>query len=207
MIIPRYPAPTGTQREHRDGGWTAVEYSAVGEWVDFPDGSRAPREWMFIDATGPQGSPRVVVECGIGENLRPRVITVMVCSQEDGREVRASDFRQLRPLEDIVEDSFELVAYRLGDQPVPDNRDFDAEARERRRMLSSVRRRDRRVFTEKMAEDVAAIYAANYHTGAPTKAVKDHFRIGTSTASLYVKRARELGLIDQLLKERGDGER
>jgi hypothetical protein len=45
-----------------------------------------------------------------------------------------------------------------------------------------------------MLAEVARVYRENLPTGAPTKAVAEHFGLAPSTASLYVKRAREAEL-------------
>lgn len=201
MRVRHYEHPQQVVRDI-GAGFVAVEWSMMAEHTEMPDGTRAPREWMYFDFTGPADAPYYLIEFEIGEDRVPRVGTVMACSREGGREVRASDLRQLRPLEDLLEESFDMVTHHPATTPATD---FVAMDVERRRTLRSVRKQARRRFTDDTAERVAGVYVANLATGAPTKAVRDTFGIADSTASLYVKRARPL--IDRLLAERDDGDR
>jgi len=56
-------------------------------------------------------------------------------------------------------------------------------------------RQDRRKLSEPVLGEVADVYEAGKATGAPTKAVREHFGIAPSTASLYVRKARDAGSI------------
>jgi hypothetical protein len=187
-----------------DSAWPAVrvEWNHAGETVELPDGSLVPREWRYIDNSGPSGAPFYVVECAVRDGVTPEIVTVMVCATDGGREVRASDLRRLGPLEEILEESVDLVATRVS--TVIDEPNAGAEQTARRLALRGVRKGTRGRFTDAMAREVAEVYVDNMASGAPTKAVRDHFGIKDSTASLYVKRARPI--IDNLLGD-SDGQR
>jgi hypothetical protein len=55
-------------------------------------------------------------------------------------------------------------------------------------------RHPRRKVTPDLLAQVANVYRANRPSGKPTTAVREHFDLAESTASLYVKRARDAGL-------------
>ena len=63
-----------------------------------------------------------------------------------------------------------------------------------RRTIRGLRQRARRKITPQVLAEVSQVYRENLSTGAPTKAVAEHFGLAPSTASLYVKRARAAGL-------------
>ena len=63
----------------------------------------------------------------------------------------------------------------------------------RRRTISGLRRQSRNKVTGEVLEQVADVYLKNPH--APTKAVGREMGLAPSTASLYVKRAREAGFL------------
>jgi hypothetical protein len=67
------------------------------------------------------------------------------------------------------------------------------------RGVSRARRNTRRLLSDDRLRLVADVYRAN--PGRPTAAVAEHFALERRTARLYVKRARDAGL----LKEDGDG--
>ena len=191
-------------------GQAWATYPLIGSRVELEDGTLLPTEWRYWDGSAGPQEPWYVLEFTVGDDGVPRTTTVMICAQQDGRrEVRASDLRRIRPLEHILEQSIDMIAMRSSvvvDKPVPIvPRDVIADAVARRRTVRSVRRADRRVFTEERAAEVAEVYVANMAGGSPTKAVREHFGIAESTASLYVKRARPL--IDKKLKERHRGKR
>ncbi len=189
-------------------GYVVVRWPFLGAKMLEFDGEYLPMEWLYLDASGPPGSPIYLLEFRAGDDGVPRPGTVMICAQEGGREVRASDLRRLRPLEQILEESVDLIARGPRVSGDDDGLISPAELAARaglRRAVRGVRRADRRVFTDERAAEVADVYVANMAGGSPTKAVREHFGIAESTASLYVKRARPL--IDKKLKERRRGKR
>jgi hypothetical protein len=65
---------------------------------------------------------------------------------------------------------------------------------DKRKTLRGLRFQNRRKITTSVHQKVAEIWLADT-TDAPTKAVGDHFGLAPSTASLYVKRARDAGVL------------
>lgn len=66
-----------------------------------------------------------------------------------------------------------------------------------------LRAQNRRKITDSILEEVARVYRDNRDSGAPTKAVADYLHLAPSTASLYVKRARQAGALDPLPERDG----
>lgn len=205
MQIARYADAENVLRDVGDG-FVAAEWPGERERVEMPDGTTLPPEWLYFDHSAGEEQPYYVVECAVGEDGVPRVITVAVCSRRNGREVRATDLRRIRPIESLLEDAIALAAFRRpADDPGALQYLSPDELAGLRRTVRGVRRADRRVFTDETAREVATVYVDNIDGGSPTKAVRAHFGIAESTASLYVKRARPL--IDRMLKERKRGKR
>lgn len=61
-------------------------------------------------------------------------------------------------------------------------------------VVKGLRARARRRVDHRLLEEVARIYRANVKSGKPTKAVRDELGLPTSTASYYVRHARDAGL-------------
>jgi hypothetical protein len=121
---------------------------------------------------------------------------VHLISSDHGREIRRTDLRQ--PLEDYLEYATLSVA-----QPVKSTRlepgktvmELDQSGLDSfRRVVQSTRRQvSRRGPGEAELREAAELYAATKH--APTEAVAAKFGIAHRTASLWIKRARELGYL------------
>jgi hypothetical protein len=71
----------------------------------------------------------------------------------------------------------------------------DSTAPPSRTTYRGLRAGNRRKMTHQVLREVADVYTAAVVTGAPTKAVTEHFGPAPSTASLYVKTARDAGLL------------
>lgn len=105
--------------------------------------------------------------------------------------IRAKTVREFR-LEDWIERACLPAAFRYDKNSQKWVQDFSG-----RTMLPSIRKaraRARGGYTDELMREVAQIYEAHVG-GHPTKAVREAFGIGQSTAQLYVKKARERGYI------------
>ena len=170
-----------------------------GERVENDDGSWTPREFTYVEMPSDATAPYFVMECEYSpHDLVPRIMTIQVIQRDPSREVRSTDLRHIH-LKDALEQAWLKVTYR----PVK-VRDADASPadmvspatveQDKRKTLRGLRSQNRRKITTNVHQEVAKIWLADT-TGAPTKAVGDHFGLADSTASLYVKRARDEGLL------------
>ena len=124
-----------------------------------------------------EASPlRIKIEWGlIDQRNEPVAITVRTVRPELTGPISGSILREI-PVG-------RLVAQRRAEQ---------AALSEHRGQWEGQRPRKGREFYE----EVAAVYREAYATGAPTKAVKDHYQVNHSTAAKYVARARnQYGLL------------
>lgn len=128
----------------------------------------------------------------------------LVTADGASRGVRSGDLRL--SVEDLVQAACALATFH-GEQTAGGAMKFtptawDVERHEStRRAIAQAQSRARRRLTDAQLREVAEVYNAN--TTAPTKAVEEHFDIPRRTAGLYVKRARDMGLIDPPA-EKGD---
>jgi hypothetical protein len=184
------------------GGEAYVVYPMSGARVEHDDGTVSPVEFTYVETPDDPLLPMYVVECTHGEDSLPRIDAVHVVRRPDGREVRSVDLRRLRPLEELIEDAWDMASFRpllfIGDTEhevqVSMDRALATEPAEMRKTIRGLRQKARRTITPKVLAEVARIYREHLSTGAPTKAVAEHFGIAPSTASLYVKRARDAAL-------------
>lgn len=183
-------------------------------WVDNPEdveelnadgGWQLPRRYG-LDYESRESDPRpgwsVEVEVRDGA---PEVRRVVVSATVDGREVRSTDLRDLH-LEDLVEDT---TAQVVGRASIDDagRRLVETDFRSWRQSSRAVRlaRRTRRPrITEDLLREVAAVYRAA--PDRPTQAVADRFERSHSTATLYVKLARDRGFLGAAIRGKA-GER
>jgi hypothetical protein len=140
---------------------------------------------------------------------RPEVDEVKVTRQTGDPEISATWLRNI-PLNEIVESGIEqisMLAFLLqknrdeddpgpvpaeayGDEPwVVEPPEGLAEAQE-----SALGKRRRRTVTDELLREVARVYLSD-STGAPTKAVADHFPTSHRNATRYVALARERGFL------------
>ena len=182
------------------GGATAYVLSPMfgGETVQNDDGSWTPREFTYVELPRDQNDPYFVMECEYSpEDLVPRVTAVHAIQRNPEREVRSVDMRSIS-IEAALEEAW-LHVTRHPRAILPD----DTPPAERllvpvppsRKTYRGLRAGNRRKMTAELLREVADVYTGAVGSGAPTKAVKEHFGLATSTASLYVKRAREAGLL------------
>jgi len=182
------------------GGTAAVFYQMFnGERVENDDGTWTPREFTYMEKPSDETTPYLAMECEYtAHDLVPRITSFQLIQQDPSREVRSTDLRHVR-LEDALEEAWLKVTFRP--VRVRDDGAFPVETvsqatseQDMRRTLRGLRSQNRRKITPNLHHEVAKIWLADT-TGAPTKAVADHFGLADSTASLYVKRARDAGLL------------
>lgn len=170
-----------------------------GERVENDDGTWTPREFTYVEMPSDATTPYFVMECEYSpHDLVPRIMTFQLIQRDPSREVRSTDLRHVH-LKDALEEAWLKVTYR----PVK-VRDTDASPadmitpvtteQDKRKTLRGLRSQNRRKVTPALHQKVAKIWLADT-TGAPTKAVADYFGLAPSTASLYVKRARDAGML------------
>ena len=165
------------------------------------DDTLTPPEFTYVEA--PRGdSPRYEVDCFHDASGLPRIGAVHVLRTATGREVRSSDLRRLRNLEDVIQSAWRAASYNplvtIADSREEADAVFaarvSAQPEALKRQVRGLRQQARRSITPEVIEETARVYRAGRATGAPTKAVADHFGLAPSTASLYVKRARAAGM-------------
>jgi hypothetical protein len=185
-----------------------VTWRFEGDFVQLGEGRRVPNR--FTVTVPPLGDePEVRAEIEVRGDGVPECRDVRVVSVGAGRRVRARDLRAIK-LDDIIEAGFGQVVW----QPAPlpermrqhgvDPADWvtgptPEQAHVAIRDMRQAKRR--RVLTDEVLEVVAEVYRANVDRN-PTQAVREHFGCGQSTASLYVKLARDRGFLGAALKGR-----
>jgi len=195
------PWPDERRFPVRSPGATAyVACSDTSPVVNYPDGSWGPREFSYVEIPDDPSAPIYVIEFGHDEGV-PKVGAVSLVRRPDGREVRTVDLRALRSVEDVAEDAWAAIA-GLPLAAVADTaEEVDANiaraalaaAPDLKRAMRGARRRGRRRVTPAVLAETARVYREARASGAPTRAVGEHFGLAPSTASLYVKRARDAG--------------
>ncbi len=182
------------------GGMAHVEYQMFGgEGVRNDDGSWSPREFTYVEMPSDVTAPYFVMECEYSlQDLVPRIMAFHAIQREPSREVRSTDLRYVH-LEDALEQAWLHVTNRgvavVEDAASPvELMSLESMERDKRKTLRGLRSQNRRKITPGVNQEVARIWLADT-TGAPTKAVADHYGLAPSTASLYVKRARQAGLL------------
>lgn len=172
------------------------------------DGSWSPKQFTYVEVPSDKSKPYFVMECEFsGPDSVPRITSFHVMTREPSREVRLADFRHVR-LEDALEEAWLKVTIptvtrnKRVSPPVWVFQELTEQ--DKRKTLRGLRSQNRRKITMSVHQKVAEIWLADT-TGAPTKAVADHFGLAPSTASLYVKRARDAGLFPSPPQEAAHG--
>jgi len=144
-------------------------------------------------AEDPTVTARIEIRAG-----RPQLVALAVKAADRGRELRTSDLRQINVdalvvnvLAEWAERPVEVAPGVWGSKPLTQQ---EAEAAwhqvQRARSVSKPRHTDARL------EEAARVYRDNIGE-APTEAVKRHFRVAHSTASDYVRAARDRGFLPE----------
>jgi hypothetical protein len=171
-----------------------------GDRVGLGEGVTMPRRVTVIPAAGTE-LPHTEVVVETGEDGVPRCRAVRVTSGEGGRDVQASDLRGLS-LEDVILDAVKYTATTATGTVLGGWGGLD-ELRQRVQRTTAAAREARqgarRRATPDLLRRVAEVYRAN--PDAPTKAVAEAFGVAHRTGTLYVRNARDAGLLPQLGSE------
>jgi hypothetical protein len=190
----RWPVPGGTAH--------VVYRMFGGERVENNDGTQTPREFTYVEMPSDPAAPYFVMECEYSPvDLVPRIMTFQLIQRDPMREVRSTDLRHVH-LEDALEQAWLKATIQpvrvKGNEASPADVASPAKTeQDKRKTLRGLRSQNRRKVTPNLNQKVAEIWLGDA-TGAPTKAVADHFDLAPSTASLYVKRARDAGLLPRM---------
>jgi hypothetical protein len=146
------------------------------------------------DRGGPELHLRIEMHSGI-----PQVRQVLLLCSPDGREVRQSDLRSV-DLDLYLEVACQLAALHVTEELdagsiTAAHSGAPADLATVARSVSRARRNTRRQIPDDKLHLVAEVYRAN--PGRPTAAVAERFGLALRTASLYVKRTREAGLLEE----------
>lgn len=193
-----WPDPKKISWPVADGMAEVVYRDSRGSRIRNTDGSWSPKQFTYIEVPSDKSKPYFVMECEFSRtDLVPRITAFHVMQREASREVRLADLRHVR-LEDALEAAWSKVTIpsvtRKNRVSPPVWVFQELTEQDKRKTLRGLRSQNRRKITPNVHQKVAEIWLAD-STGAPTKAVADHFGLAPSTASLYVKRARDAGLL------------
>jgi len=158
---------------------------------------KLPRRFVACfpdDRGGPEIHLRFEVRGGI-----PECRELLLASVPDGREIRQSDIRSA-DIEQLLEVACLLVAPHVSGLPVLTEDGFEHPSVPVRqadvaRSVARARRNTRRQIPDSKLPEVVEVYRAN--PDRPTAAVAERFGIALRTASLYVRRARNAGLLKE----------
>ena len=149
------------------------------------------------DRSGPELHLRFEVRSGI-----PQCREVALRSMPGGREVRPADIRSV-DVEHFLEVACQMVAPHVSSLAVlaEDGMEHPHAGPGHAEVTSGVaraRRNTRRQLSDDRLPEVADVYRAN--PSRPSAAVADHFGLEARTARLYVRRARDAGLLEEVSK-------
>lgn len=188
-VIEEWPVPGGIARVY----WPW--YS--GERVLHDNGTQTPREFTYAEYPSDSRRPTYLIECSHTDDGIPYAKTVHVEARSVSRRgVQATDLRNLRPLEDVIEEAWARIArpfQEIGEQTAERIEEVAQARTELRRTARGLRAQTRRAISAELLSEVARIYRENRVGGMPTKAVREHFGVQPSTASKYVRLARDAG--------------
>jgi hypothetical protein len=179
-----------------EGNW--VRYRTDdGAAVIRDTGTLLPRSFEACfpdDRGGPELHLRIEMRGGI-----PQIRQLLLLCPPDGREIRQSDARSV-DLDLCLEIACQLAALHVTDELdtggiMAAHSGAPADLATVARSVSRARRNTRRQIPDDKLHLVAEVYQAN--PGRPTAAVAERFGLALRTASLYVKRAREAGLLEE----------
>jgi hypothetical protein len=159
---------------------------------------KLPRRFVACfpdDRGGPELHLRFEVRAGI-----PQCREVFLQSHPEGREVRQADIRSA-DLELYLEIACQMVAPHVSALPVlgEDGLEYPkavAGNTEVARGVARARRNTRRQLSDDRLPEVADVYRAN--PSRPSAAVAEHFGLEARTARLYVRRARDAALLEEV---------
>jgi hypothetical protein len=198
-----------------DGAIAHVCFPLTSEpWVQYQDGTRAPKRFTYFEFPSDTTAPYFIVECdhqavcdcdpnGAGcdhPDQPPRVVAVHVVARGTEREVRPQDLRTLRlskAVDAAIEHAFKMpVRVQADDLTEPLDLEAQPPTDQQASAAKGLRHRSRRRITPELLREAASIYVAD-RRGAPTKAVREHFFVSAAQASTYVRMAKEAGFIPE----------
>jgi len=161
-------------------------------------------------------TPDYVVLCTTGAQGHPRVEEIRVRAAPGGLEVRPADVKRPKSTHDVVEMCAEYVFVRMhsvvGHSFTETDRKMAAlQAQDRldaKVLVRTLRERAPRLNPETTVEDVARVYVEAIPTGKPTMAVVNQLDMQRKTAEVWIRKARDRGLIPPTTQgriERNDG--
>jgi hypothetical protein len=180
-----------------EGNFVRYRVDDMAEVVNGSDSRLLPRRFVATfpdDAGGPELHLRFEVRDGI-----PQCREVLLTSPPDGREIRPVDIRSI-DVERLLEIACALITLHVtawaGDGLIAEHSHRDPDLDAATREVRWSRRNTRRALADSRLPEVAEVYRNN--PDAPTAAVERHFKLKSRrTASLYVRRARDAGLLEE----------
>jgi len=146
------------------------------------------------DRGGPELHLRFEMRDGV-----PQCREVFLQSRDAGREIRPSDIKSV-DVDTYLEISCQMIAlhpveeyFGGGVDAVISHREADLGAVQT--SVRRARRNTRRQLSDAQLAEVAEVYRAN--PSRPTAAVAERFGLALRTASLYVRRARDAGILEE----------
>jgi hypothetical protein len=136
----------------------------------------------------------------------PQCRELFLQTHPEGREIRAADVPSASDLELYTEVACQMVALHVTEElpaggVMAAHSGSQPDLKTVAKFVKRARRNPRRQIPDSDLPEVARVYRAN--PKRPTAAVAERFGLALRTASLYVKRAREAGLLE---KEAGHGQ-
>lgn len=125
----------------------------------------------------------------------PFCLKAGVSTRPGGPRITTSDLREIK-IEEMLDHAIEVLARDDYGSPEKWLYGSGQSAAARRKV-----NRSRLRVNDDFLRDVAKVYTANIASGTPAKAVADRYGRARRTASLWIKKAREAGYIDRLMKE------
>jgi len=165
-------------------------------------GTLLPRKFVACfpgsHPTAPDLHLRFEVRAGV-----PQCREVFLQAHPDGREVRPVDIKSAIDLELYTEVACQMAALHVtgelaGDGVTAAHSGAQPDLETVAKSVSRARRNTRRQIPDEKLPEIAAVYLASPGRGA--KAVEERFGLKERTASLYIKRARDAGLLEEVGK-------
>lgn len=175
------------------------------------DGVNFPERFAYIERAPQQDkTPDYVVLCTMSDLGHPRVDEVRVKAVAGGLEVRPADVRRLKSIHEVIEICAEYVFIRMHGVVGDSFKDTESQLRElaardrldAKRLVRTLRERAPRLNPDTTVEGVARVYLEAVPTGKPTKAVVEELGMQRKTAEVWIRKARDRGLIPPTTKGR-----
>jgi hypothetical protein len=186
--------------------------SPVGPFIAYGGRYVIPREFaVMFDPGSP--APKVFLRVVVDEQRRAEVLELLVLRRPEGSPVSGAALREI-PVDRILTDAMEEAAFEavVGEDGAPKVVRVKDRPGAGAGLFSAYREatgkpRKQRVTTSRLRE-VAEVYrvASTTKRGRPKQAVAEAFHVSSSTASRWIRTARERGLLGEAIPGRA-GER